>query len=284
MPKPRALVLGATALAILATAAPAPAHPAAGPEPVRPRCAAPATPDFPIAAKLSGGPESYERGAAPRAWRLELRNDSGAECRAVHPVAVLADRGRALEPGDIRLDFYDAGADRWRPVRFERTDEAENVGVFDGTAPSSTPSGTAPRGTPNGTAPGAAGRADRSARAAAAPGFGGFSVPAHGSVPVRVRLAFAKGAPEGPVTANITAVQRRGDDGEWVGESNDYTFGIGKAPARAGAPAKRGADDGEQPLLADTGSQRPLLAIAAAAGALLLAGASLIVGARRSGR
>ncbi|WP_367138764.1 MULTISPECIES: hypothetical protein [Streptomyces] len=269
MPKPRALVLGATALAILSTAAPAPAHPAAGPEPVRPRCAAPGTPDFPIAAKLSGGPEAYERGAAPRVWRLELRNDSGAECRAVHPVAVLADRGRALEPGDIRLDFYDAGADRWRPVRFERTDEAENVGVFDGTAPRT---------------PGAAGRADRSARAAAAPGFGGFSVPAHGSVPVRVRLAFAKGAPEGPVTANITAVQRRGDDGEWVGESNDYTFGIGKAPARAGAPAKRGADDGEQPLLADTGSQRPLLAIAAAAGALLLAGASLIVGARRSGR
>ncbi|MEU8549562.1 hypothetical protein AB0C81_21665 [Streptomyces roseoverticillatus] len=265
MPKPRALVLGATALAIFSTAAPAPAHQAAGPDPARRRCAAPGAPDFPIAAKLSGGPETYERGAAPRTWRLELRNESAAECRAVHPVAVLADRGRALRPGDIRLDFYDAGTARWRPVRFERTDEAENVGVFDGTAP-------------------AAGRADRSARAAAAPGFGGFSVPAHGSVPVRVRLAFAKGAPEGTVTANVTAVQRRGDDGEWVGESNDYRFGIGAAPDRAGVPAKRGADDGQQPLLADTGSQRPLLAIAAAAGALLLAGASLIVGARRSGR
>ncbi|MFF4219867.1 hypothetical protein B7P34_24110 [Streptosporangium nondiastaticum] len=266
MPKPRALVLGATALAIFSTAAPAPAHQAAGPEPVRPRCAAPGTPDFPIAAELSGGPETYERGAGPRTWRLELRNRSAAECRAVHPVAVLADRGRALRPGDIRLDFYDAGAGRWRPVRFERTDEAENVGVFDGTAPD-------------------AGRADRAAaRPAAAPAFGGFSVPAHGSVPVRVRLAFAAGAPEGPVTANVTAVQRRGDDGEWVGESNDYAFGIGTTPDRTSAPAKRGADDGEQPLLADTGSQRPLLAIAAAAGALLLAGASLIVGARRSGR
>ncbi|MGK5728637.1 hypothetical protein [Streptomyces sp. URMC 124] len=247
MPKPRVLVLGATALAIFSTAAPAPASPA-GETAARSHCASPGTPDFPITARLSGGPEAYERGAPPRSWRLELRNDSGAECRAVHPVAVLADRGRALAPGDIRLDFYDPGAARWRPVRFERTDEAENVGVFDGGKDS------------------------------------GFSVPAHGSVPVRVRLGFAAGAPEGPVTANVTAVQRRGDDGDWVGESNDYTFGIGKAPARGAPAGKRGADDGEQPLLADTGSQRPLLAIAAAAGALLLAGASLVVGARRSGR
>ncbi|MGK5549814.1 hypothetical protein ACSNOH_34605, partial [Streptomyces sp. URMC 127] len=230
------------------------------------RCTAPGAPGSPVAARLSGGPETYERGAAARSWRLELRNDSGAECRAVRPVAVLADRGRALRPQDIRLDFYDAGAARWRPVRFERTGEAENVGVLDGTAPE-------------------AGRAHRAAaRVAAAPAFGGFSVPAHGSVPVRLRLAFAKGAPEGPVTANVTAVRQRGDDGRWAGESNDYTFGIGTPPDPAGAPAKRGADDAGQPVLAGAGSRRPVLAIAAAAGALLLAGASLIVGARRAGR
>ncbi|MFE5868431.1 hypothetical protein ACFQ6V_07205 [Streptomyces roseifaciens] len=267
MPKPRVLVLGATALAIFSTAAPAPASPA-GETAARSHCASPGTPDFPIAARLSGGPRTYERGAPPRSWRLELRNDSGTECRAVHPVAVLADRGRALAPGDIRLDFYDPGAARWRPVRFERTDEAENVGVFDGARDA-------------GRADKNPGRADRAARV---PAFPGFSVPAHGSVPVRVRLGFARSAPEGPVTANVTAVQRRGDDGDWVGESNDYTFGIGKAPGRAAPGKKRGADDGEQPILADTGSQRPLLAIAAAAGALLLAGASLVVGARRSGR
>ncbi|MEU1813651.1 hypothetical protein ABZ543_00425 [Streptomyces roseifaciens] len=267
MPKPRVLVLGATALAIFSTAAPAPASPA-GETAARSHCASPGTPDFPIAARLSGGPRTYERGAPPRSWRLELRNGSGAECRAVHPVAVLADRGRALAPGDIRLDFYDPGAARWRPVRFERTDEAENVGVFDGAEDP-------------GRADGNPGRAHRAARV---PAFPGFSVPAHGSVPVRVRLGFARSAPEGPVTANVTAVQRRGDDGDWVGESNDYTFGIGKAPGRAAPGKKRGADDGEQPILADTGSQRPLLAIAAAAGALLLAGASLVVGARRSGR
>ncbi|GGX69154.1 hypothetical protein [Streptomyces hiroshimensis] len=280
MPKPRVLVLGATALAIFSTAAPAPASPA-DEAAARPHRASPGKPDFPIAARLSGGPETYERGAPPRTWRLELRNDSGTECRAVHPVAVLADKGRALSPGDIRLDFYDPGAARWRPVRFERTEEAENVGVFDG-------------GKDPGRADKNPGRArrdsvrtvrtDRADRADRAPAFPGFSVPAHGSVPVRVRLGFTEGAPEGPVTANVTAVQRRGDDGDWVGESNDYTFGIGKAPARATPGKKRGADDGEQPILADTGSQRPLLAIAAAAGALVLAGASLVVGARRSGR
>ncbi|GAA0468565.1 hypothetical protein ACFQ2B_20530 [Streptomyces stramineus] len=251
MTLPRVLVIGAAALAVLSTAAPAsPQHPRDR-APVHAGCATPGSATFPITTRLSGGPDAYERGGAPRTWRLELRNATGTECRNVHPVAVLADRGRVLRPGDIRLDFYDPTASRWRPVRFERTDEAENVGVFEGRSPE----------------------------------FPGFSVPARGAVPVRVRLAFTEGAPEGRVTANVTTVQRRGADGDWVGESNDYAFGVGGAAGRpagaTGGGEREGQDAGQGPALADTGSQRHLFAIGAAAFALLLAGGSLFFGARR---
>ncbi|MGW1075656.1 hypothetical protein [Streptomyces sp. NPDC002537] len=257
---PRALVVGAVALAIVSTAAPTyPQHPQHPRDraPVQSRCSRPGSTDFPIAARLSGGPDTYERDGEQQTWELELRNDTASDCRDVHPVAVLADRKRVLKPADIRLDFYDTAANRWRPVRFERTDQAENVGVFDGTSPD----------------------------------FPGFAVPAHAAVPVRVRLGFTGGAPEGPVTANVTAVQRRGNNGDWVGESDDYTFGVeGTAVHRSAAPsASQGTHpghgaEGEHSLLADTGSQRPLFAIGASAFALLLAGGSMIVGARRARR
>ncbi|MBT2382670.1 hypothetical protein [Streptomyces sp. ISL-11] len=260
MPLPRALALGAAALAIFTTAAPAaPVHPRDR-APAQPRCGAPGSSAFPITARLTGGPEMYERGAAPRTWRLELRNSTGAECRGVHPVAVLADRDRTLQPADVRLDFYDDAASRWRPVTLERTEEAENVGVFDGSSPE----------------------------------FEGFTVPARGTVGVRVRLGFTGRAPEGQVTANVTAVQRRTGDGDWVGESNDYTFAIEgtRDPAdevRAGEANTSASPDARpghrhRGTLADTGSQRPLFAIGAAAFALLLAGGSLLFGARRSQR
>ena len=254
MPLPRALALGAAALAIFSTAAPAsPAHPNDR-APAQPRCGAPGSSAFPIAARLTGGPATYERGDTPRVWRLELRNGTGAECRGVHPVAVLADRDRTLQPADIRLDFYDDAASRWRPVTLEHTDEAENVGVFDGGSPQ----------------------------------FEGFSVPARGTVTVRVRLAFTGRAPEGQVTANVTAVQRRAGDGDWVGESDDYTFavqGTHRSPEAGRAQdADTRTDDDHRGTLADTGSQRPLFAIGAAAFALLLAGGSLLFGARRSQR
>ncbi|MBB5117703.1 hypothetical protein AF335_04085 [Streptomyces eurocidicus] len=260
MSLPRALVVGAAALAVFTTAAPAsPVHPddrppdaAAAPgrprdrAPVEPGCATPGSSAFPITARLSGGPEAYERGGAPHTWQLELRNTTAVDCRGVHPVAVLADRGRMLQPSDVRLDFYDDGAARWRPVTLERTDEAENVGVFEGRSPD----------------------------------FTGFAVPAHRALPVRVRLGFTGRAPEGPVTLNITAVQRRAGDGDWVGESDDYTFGVERSPDRESASAGGRAKEPEE-TLADTGSQRPLFAIGAAAFALILAGGSLLFGRRR---
>ncbi|MFV8128593.1 hypothetical protein [Streptomyces syringium] len=276
MPLPRALVaVGAAALALVpATAPAAPAatvRAAARLAAEQPPCGDPGSAAFPISSRLSGGPEVYGRGGAPHGWRLELRNDTGADCQAVHPVAVLADRGRALRPGDIHLDFYDRGAERWRPVRFERTDEAENVGVFDGSSPD----------------------------------FPGFAVPARRTVTVDLRLSFAAGAAEGPVTANVTAVQRRGNDGEWVGESDDYAFAIEEgAPEPAEETGRQGTGghpgdamdpgdpgdrtprdvDASPPALADTGSPHHLFGIGAAGLALLLGGAALMFGARRSGR
>ncbi len=197
----------------------------------------------------------------PHTWRLELRNATDGECRAVHPVAVLADRGRVLRPGHFHLDFYDAAGSRWLPVRFERTEEAENVGVL---------------------GDGDAGSADD-------PEFPGFAVPAHGTVTVPLRLGFSGDAPEGPVTANVTAVQKRGADGAWVGESDDYTFAVGPRTGREpGTPPSPPAAS-VQPSpglagLADTGDARRLLAVAAAAGALLLAGTAFVFGGRRLGR
>ncbi|MFI9200111.1 hypothetical protein [Streptomyces sp. NPDC053048] len=258
----RALLVGAATLVTAATAG------AAQPRADTPQqhCGAPRGTNFPITSRLTGGPGAYRSGAPPRAWRLELRNATAAECRAVHPVAVLADKRRALQPGHVRLDFYDADRSRWLPVRFERTEEAENVGVLD----------------------------DRSAE------FPGFDVPAQGSVTVPLRLAFTGDAPEGPVTANVTAVQRRGPDGAWVGESGDYTFAVERAPAtpsatppatppsRAATPggSGSGSDGGGSapPVLADSGDARPLFGVGATACVLLVTGTALLAGSRRLGR
>ncbi|MEU7136811.1 hypothetical protein [Streptomyces sp. NPDC046261] len=261
MPGPvrRALLVGAAVLT-LGAAAGAARTPADTPQP---HCGDPHSAQFPITSRLSGGPEVYARGAAPQTWQLELRNATAAECRAVHPVAVLADKGRALEPGHFHLDFYDPGSSRWLPVAFERTDEAENVGVLDGRSPGS-------------------------------PGFPGFDVPPHGAVTVPLRLTFTDEAPQGPVTANVTAVQKRGDDGAWVGESDDYTFAVEQAAPAARpestartAPADGGAgrhDDDPPPVLADTGDSLPLFGLGAAACALLAGGSALLLGARRLAR
>ncbi|MCA6095586.1 hypothetical protein LE181_25915 [Streptomyces sp. SCA3-4] len=259
-PVRRALLVGA-ALLVLGAAGGAARSAADAPQPQSP-CGDPRSAQFPIGSRLSGGPGAYERGGAPRTWRLELRNATDAECRDVHPVAVLSDKGRALEPGHIHLDFYDAGGTRWLPVTFERTEEAENVGVLGG---------------------GSAGDAA---------GFPGFVVPPHGAVTVPLRLAFADDAPTGPVTANVTAVQKRGDDGAWVGESDDYAFAV--EPARPGSGARpghtnraavpggggnRGSDD-DPPALADTGDALPLYGIGATACALLAGGTAVLLGTR----
>ncbi|WP_306322298.1 MULTISPECIES: hypothetical protein [unclassified Streptomyces] len=99
--------------------------------------------------------------------------------------------------------------------------------------------------------------------------FPGFSVGAGDTVTVDVRLAFTDGTRPDRVTASAALVRRRDDDGDWVGESNGYPFTI---------------EEPTGPTLADelarTGP-RALLPLGITAGALLLAGATLVVGARR---
>ncbi|MFI5660760.1 hypothetical protein [Streptomyces sp. NPDC051684] len=196
-------------------------------------CAAANRGDFPIETRIDDGPTTYHPGAAPRRFSLDLTNTTDARCADLHPVLVLVDRTRKLTPKRIRLEFRDAG--RWRPVTVERTDRDENIGVFDD--------------------------------------FPGFSVGAGDTVTVDVRLAFADGTPSDRVVANAALVRRKDDDGEWVGESDDYPFTVEEA------------DQG--PTLADEAGElartgpRALLGLGAAAGAFFLAGAALVVGARR---
>ncbi|WP_405672404.1 hypothetical protein [Streptomyces canus] len=78
-----------------------------------------------------------------------------------------------------------------RPVRFESTDEDELVGAFGGA---------------------------------------GFTVGPGKTLTVKVRLALTPDAVPNQVTVNAALVQLHGDDGDWVGQSNDYRFGIDTDP------------------------------------------------------
>ncbi|WP_217545499.1 hypothetical protein [Streptomyces sp. GbtcB6] len=155
-------------------------------------CAGADEPGFPLTTRLHDGPSSYEPGGGFGTWYLDLTNVTRRTCTDVHPVVVLVDDKRALKPSQTELEFYDGP--RTRPVPLTVTDESELVGVFDGT------------------------------------GFPGFTVAPGATVSVKVRLAVTSDAVRNGVTANAAVVQRRGSDGEWVGESNDYRFGIGGEP------------------------------------------------------
>lgn len=186
--------------------------------------------------RIHGGPAEYRPGAGAQLWYVDLTNTTAHTCRNIHPVVVLVDRDRTLKDSQAKLEFYDAvgGGGRPRPVPFERTDADEHIGVFDD-------------------------------------GFPGFVIGAGETVTVKVRLGFTADTRPNEVTANAAVVQRRGDDGEWVGESGGYRFGIGPeapAPQLAGPPE-----------LADTGPGSP--PAPAAVGALVLGGLALLVGARR---
>ncbi|WP_406157874.1 hypothetical protein [Streptomyces canus] len=78
-----------------------------------------------------------------------------------------------------------------RPVRFESTDEDELVGAFGGA---------------------------------------GFTVGPGKTLTVKVRLALTPDAVPNQVTVNAALVQLHGDDGDWVGQSNGYRFGIDTDP------------------------------------------------------
>ncbi|MFI0821566.1 hypothetical protein ACH4TX_39100 [Streptomyces sp. NPDC021098] len=202
--------LPAAALALTPALYGVSAHAAAA-EPA-PTCGDETASDFPVETRLHGGPDHYARGGGWQEWHLELRNTTNAECRAVHPVAVLVDQGHALRPRQIQLEFLDPYADggTWRDVSFQTTDEDENIGVFE-------------------------------------KDFKGFTVAAGKTVDVQIRSRFTSDAPLGPVTANAIAVQRRADDGNWVGESNDYAFRI-DAVAGAEADATSGAETAPVPV------------------------------------
>ncbi|MFG2332233.1 hypothetical protein ACGFMM_21720 [Streptomyces sp. NPDC048604] len=234
-----------------------------------PACGKASDPEFPIDTRIHGGPAVYRPGEGFATWNVELTNTTDEACDSIHPVLALTDRDRVLRAGQIRFDFYDAHARRWRPVEFEVTEEDENVGVFDD-------------------------------------GFPGFAVPAGRTLTVPVRLAFRAGTAPNEVVANTAIVQRRGDDGDWVGESDDYRLviggGSGGEAGRPTDPPKREGDDGLTgnpvppvaptvptplpPELAQTGSaaRRAAGALAIGAGAAVVAGVVLMAIGRRRRR
>ncbi|MEW1774943.1 hypothetical protein [Streptomyces sp. NPDC086777] len=177
--------------AAAAVLAPAPQATAA-PAVAEASCAVADQQGFPLTTRLHDGPSSYEPGGGFGTWYLDLTNTTGHTCADVHPVVVLVDDKKALKPSQTELEFYDGP--RTRPVPLTETDESELVGVFDGTD------------------------------------FPGLTVAPGATVSVKVRLAITSDAVRNGVTANAAAVQRQGSDGAWVGESNDYRFGIGGEP------------------------------------------------------
>jgi hypothetical protein len=144
---------------------------------------------------------------------------------------------------------------RPRSVRLETTDEDELVGAFGGA---------------------------------------GFTVGPGRTVTVKVRLALTSDAVPNEVTANAAVVQRHDDDGDWVGQSNDYRFAVADDTGTgtdAGTDAGTGTDPEDRPAtgddrlpsveeLARTGLG-PVGPAVAATVALLLAGAALFLTRRR---
>ncbi|MDX3383584.1 hypothetical protein PV682_19255 [Streptomyces niveiscabiei] len=271
---PALLSTPAAALAPAALAglrvAPAPAAPAAlrvAPAPLSayaveaPACAGPDARDFPLAARLRGGPESYESGGGYGVWYLDLVNSTGRDCAGVHPVVVLVDGRRELKAGQVHLEFYDG--ERPRAVRFEETDADELVGPF-----------------VEGDADGAG---EEGGAGAGGSGFAGFSVPAHRTLTVKLRLSFTSDAVTNDVTAHAAVVQRRGDDGEWVGQSGGYRFTVEGMTGSSStyAPRGTGARTEEGRELAGTGAGPVVVGAAVFAGGLVAAGAGVVVVRRR---
>ncbi|MFC8666981.1 hypothetical protein [Streptomyces sp. NPDC057199] len=233
--------------------------------------------------RIHGGPAEYDAGGGFRTWYIDLTNTTDATCGNIHPVVVLVDGKRALRPEQPRLEFYDG--ERPRPVGFERTEQDENIGVL---------------GSP-------VSRADRSdadgSEVDEAP-FPGFTVAPGATLSVKVRLAVTSDAVANDVVAHAAVVQRRGDDGDdgdWVGQSNDYRFrilgeGEGRGEREEGGTGEVGGKDGAgitgdrdrvdasgrvpdgipfAEELARTGLHSTRGILAATAGALLLLGAGL---------
>lgn len=270
---PAAFLGGPQAAAL--PAASAPASLAADRQPV---CGDPDAKDFPIETRIQDAPDRYASGGGYGTWFLDLTNTTDTTCRALHPVLVLADRDRRLTSDQIQLEFSEPG----RPgiehrVTWESTDRDEQIGVFggekgdrrdqrekaeggeEGEAGTSTGTGTgAGAGAGTGTGTGA-GTGAGTGTDGSGDGFLGFTVPAGETVSVRVRMAFTSDTGPGPVTAHAAVVQRRHqdkakgggrEDGEWVGESEDYAFVIVDG-------ATGGIREPEQPRSEQPRSERP---------------------------
>ncbi|MEJ1195858.1 MULTISPECIES: hypothetical protein [unclassified Streptomyces] len=259
------LAASASASAVLAPATPAHADPRAP----LPACTAPDDHTFPLTTRIHGGPAGYEAGGGYGTWYLDLTNTTSRSCDGIHPVVVLVDEERALEPSQSRLEFYDGS--RPHPVAFEATDRDELIGAFGEDA------------------------------ADAGSGFPGFTVGPGRTLTVKVRLAFTSDTAPGEVTANAAVVQRRGGDGEWIGQSNDYRFRVGArepaaeqgtdpaapsdsadpaAPSVAATPDDQGTGIPFADELAGTGLGRVDAALGATA-LLVAAGAAAVLLARR---
>ncbi|MFJ7412087.1 peptidase [Streptomyces sp. NPDC098077] len=238
---PAALLGGPQAAAV--PSASVPAALAADRQPV---CGDPDAKDFPIETRIQGAPDRYASGGGYGTWFLDLTNTTDTSCRALHPVLVLADRDRRLTSDQIQLEFSEPGRpDVEHRVTWESTDRDEQIGVFGGGGDGGREKaegeedGEAGRsngtGTGTDTATGTGTDADGSGTDSSADEFLGFTVPAGETVSVRVRMAFTSDTAPGPVTAHAAVVQRRHqdkakgggrEDGEWVGESQDYAFVI----------------------------------------------------------
>ncbi|MGW3657509.1 peptidase [Streptomyces sp. NPDC005151] len=195
----------------------------------QPTCGAPTTADFPITTRIHGGPETYASGGGYGTWFLDLTNTTSKPCGSIHPVLVLTDEDRKLTSDQIQLEFSDPDRPDDVPhrVTWETTDRDEHIGVFGGDG---------------------------------ADTFGGFTVPAGHTVTVQVRMAFTSDTGPNRITAKAAIVQRKqaagddgakktpaGDDGDWVGESDDYVFGVVEDEGDGGDTG--GGDTGDE----DTG-------------------------------
>lgn len=239
----------ATAIALLAVpgALSVPAYAEARP----PTCAAaPGDRAFPVTTRIHGGPAVYEAGGEHRTWRLDLTNTTARPCTGIHPVLVLVDERRALTTAQPRMEFYDGNRPRPYPVTFEATDADETIGVFDGD------------------------------------GFPGFTVGPGRTVSVKVRLAIGAGAVANDVVANAAVVQRHADDGEWVGQSDDYRFRVVADPGATVPGESTGVPDGlpYADELAGTGRRAAAAPLAGIALALLLTGGGALLLARARAR
>ncbi|MGW7290220.1 hypothetical protein ACWGH4_32605 [Streptomyces sp. NPDC054847] len=259
-----AVVSGSAAIAArgpqrsVTAASTAPAEDRSGDRPAdrAPTCGKVSDPVFPIGTRIDGGPTTVRAGSGFHSWSVELTNSTRETCHRIHPVIVLTAQDRGLTEDRVTLEFYDPDAERWRPVVLEETTEDEIVGVFDD--------------------------------------FQGFVVPAGGTLTVRTRLSLSTDTPSNTVTVNAAVVQRKGDDGDWVGASGDHRFTVvagegsrsaGPSPARtttdpsrSAAPAPvtpAGVSPSRSGQLATTGSG-PLTRIGVGVGGAILLGAGAL--------